>query len=77
MGVIILTENTLFQIRVTGVLIEDDKILLVKQKLSSRNWSLPGGRLERKELLEEGITRELKEETGIETKISEIIICVR
>jgi len=77
LGVIILTENTLFQIRVTGVLIEDDKILLVKQKLSSRNWSLPGGRLERKELLEEGITRELKEETGIETKISEIIICVR
>lgn len=72
-----MTENTLFQIRVTGVLIEDDKILLVKQKLSSRNWSLPGGRLERKELLEEGITRELKEETGIETKISEIIICVR
>lgn len=34
-------QNTLFQIRVTGILIENDKILLVKQKVSSmRTWSL-------------------------------------
>ena len=31
-----------FNIRVTGILIEEDKILLVKQKVSEkRNWSFP------------------------------------
>lgn len=49
-------ENSLFQIRATGVLIEDTKILLVKQKLSSRNWSLPGKSGYRLELC--GKTRE-------------------
>ncbi len=66
-------KNVLFQIRVTGVLIEDRKILLVKQKLSSRDWSLPGGRLERGELLEEGIIREVYEETGLKTKIIKLL----
>ena len=69
----ILNANNLFQIRVTGVLIEDGKILLVKQKLSSRNWSLPGGRLERGELLEEGIIREVYEETGLKIKVIELL----
>ncbi len=68
--------NNLFQIRVTGVLIEDSKILLVKQKLSSRNWSLPGGRLERGELLEEGVIREIYEETGLKTEVEKLLyIC--
>nr|WP_199505836.1 NUDIX domain-containing protein [Halanaerobium sp. ST460_2HS_T2] len=53
--------NNLFQIRVTGVLIEDSEILLVMQKLSSRDWSLPGGRLERGELHDEGVIREIYE----------------
>lgn len=36
-----------FQIRVTGILIHQGKILIVKQKLSDKRlWSLPGGRLE-------------------------------
>lgn len=34
-------ENVM-QVRVTGILIEDEKVLLVKQKVASRNWSLPG-----------------------------------
>ncbi len=37
-------ENVM-QVRVTGILIEDEKILLVKQKVANRNWSLPGGRV--------------------------------
>ncbi len=59
-----------FTIRVTGILIEDNKILLVKQKVNDgRNWSLPGGKLERGETLEQGIIREMKEETGLDTQI--------
>ena len=41
-----------FQIRVTGVLVENGAILLVKQRLSKdRAWSLPGGRLEQGETI--------------------------
>lgn len=55
-----------FQIRVTGVLIENGEILLVKQRLSEkRGWSLPGGRLEQGESLASGLCREMQEETGL------------
>ena len=69
--------NYNFKIRVTGILIEDDKILLVKQKVSDkRNWSLPGGKLEQGETLEQGIIREMKEETGLDTEIIKLLyIC--
>ncbi len=64
----------IFNIRVTGILIEDNSILLVKQKVSDkRNWSLPGGRLERGETLEQGIVREMKEETGLDIKILKML----
>ena len=69
--------NNLFQIRVTGVLIENQRLLVVKQKVSSnRNWSLPGGRLERGETLEQGIIREMEEETGLKTEVIKLLyIC--
>jgi 8-oxo-dGTP diphosphatase len=54
-----------------GALIFDaDKILLVergKEPLKGY-WSLPGGVLETGETLEEGIIREVREETGLEVK---------
>lgn len=60
----------MFQVRVTGILIENDEILLVQQKVSAkRNWSLPGGRLERGETMQQGIVREMKEETGLDVEI--------
>ncbi|EEL81012.1 MutT/NUDIX [Bacillus cereus AH1271] len=65
-------ENVM-QVRVTGILIEDEKVLLVKQKVANRNWSLPGGRVENGETLEEGMTREMREETGLEVKIKKLL----
>lgn len=63
-----------FNIRVTGILIEDNKILLVKQKVSDkRNWSLPGGKLEQGETIEQGIIREMKEETGFDVEIIRLL----
>ncbi len=56
----------LFQVRVTGVLIENNRVLLVKQRVSEdRGWSLPGGKLEAGETLQKGIKREIHEETGL------------
>lgn len=67
-------DNILFQIRLTGILIEDKKILLVKQHVSpERSWSLPGGRLEHGETLEMGMIREMYEETGLRVKVKRLL----
>ncbi|WP_405452324.1 NUDIX domain-containing protein [Paenibacillus sp. HJGM_3] len=67
-------ENNLIRVRVTGLLIENEEILLVKQKVTSeRMWSLPGGKLERGESLADGIAREMREETGLEVKVERLL----
>ena len=65
--------SSLFQIRATGICIENNKILLVKQKHEDRNWSLPGGRLETGETLEQGVIREVWEETGLLTEVDKLL----
>ena len=65
-----MNQEYIFNIRITGILIENNEILLVQQKMSDkRNWSLPGGRLERGETLSQGLIREMKEETGLDVEI--------
>ena len=69
------------KVRATGILIENEKILLVEQKVTEsqeRSWSLPGGGLEFGETIKDCLIRELFEETGLEVSISELIyICDR
>ena len=55
---------------VGGVVIYDRGVVLIrrgKQPLLGE-WSIPGGTLELGETLEEGLRRELKEETGLEVE---------
>lgn len=62
------------QVRVTGVLIEQGHILIVKQRVSGkRAWSLPGGRVKQGETLEEAMLREMEEETGLRTRIARLL----
>lgn len=67
----------MFQIRATGALIEDGEILIVRQRVDqNRAWSLPGGRAEAGETLEGALLREIKEETGLTTKLEKLLyIC--
>lgn len=67
------------QVRPTGILIEDGKILLTRQEVSRmRNWSLPGGKPQFGETIEHCLIRETKEETGLDVKLGELLyVCDR
>jgi ADP-ribose pyrophosphatase YjhB (NUDIX family) len=60
---------------VGGVVIEDERVLLIlrgSEPLKGQ-WSIPGGTLELGETMMEGTARELKEETGLEVRVLEVI----
>lgn len=67
----------LMKVRTTGILIEDEKILLLNQDVDEkRSWSLPGGTLEEWETLEACLIREMREETGLDVKVGKLLyIC--
>jgi 8-oxo-dGTP diphosphatase len=65
------------RIRVCGILIEDDKVLLVKHRGLGENgflWSPPGGGLEFGETISNGLKREFYEETGLFVKNEKFIL---
>ena len=60
---------------VGGVVIREGRALLIKRGSAplEGQWSIPGGTLELGESLQEGVRRELLEETGIEVRVLELI----
>lgn len=66
-------KNVKFHITVKGIVVLDNKILLLKRVKPSTDglgfWELPGGGLEYGETPNQALIRELKEETGLDIVI--------
>ena len=60
---------------VGGVVIQNHRILLVKrgQEPSKNLWTIPGGKVELGEGLRPAVVREMREETGLQVRIGELI----
>jgi 8-oxo-dGTP diphosphatase len=63
------------RVRVAGVYVRGDEILLVNHVKDGRSyWLLPGGGLEFGESLTAGLERELREEAGLETRTGKLLL---
>lgn len=60
---------------VGGVVVRDGRALLIRRGSEplKGQWSIPGGMLELGETIAQGVVRELREETGLEVRILELI----
>jgi mutator protein MutT len=60
---------------VGGVVIHDGRVVLIRRGNEPRKgeWSIPGGKLELGETLAEGVRREVREETGLDVEVGELI----
>ena len=60
---------------VGGVIIVQGRALLIRRGSEPLlgEWSIPGGMLELGETLEQGVARELLEETGLTVRVIELI----
>lgn len=64
------------RIRVCGLYLEDDHLLLIKHRhlgLNGHLWIPPGGQVEFGTSLEENLRREFLEETGLEVTVGEYL----
>jgi ADP-ribose pyrophosphatase YjhB (NUDIX family) len=60
---------------VGAVIVDEGRVLLIRRGSEPLKgcWSLPGGLLEVGESLEEGLRREVREETGLEVEVLELV----
>ena len=65
------------KVGVGGIVLQEGKVLLLLRKNppEAGSWSLPGGRVEFMERLEDAVVRELREELGITVEV-ESLVCV-
>ena len=59
-------------VSVAGIVVDDQDRVLVVQRRDNRHWEPPGGVLELDETPEEGVVREVREETGLEVSVERL-----
>ena len=63
------------QVAVGAIVVRDDKLLMVRRAQDPGRglWSLPGGRVEVGEYLADAVRREVKEETGLDVTVGDLV----
>jgi 8-oxo-dGTP diphosphatase len=59
-------------VSVAGVVVRDDGRVLVLQRRDNGHWEPPGGVLELAETFDEGVRREVAEETGVQVEVERL-----
>jgi 8-oxo-dGTP diphosphatase len=70
-----MTKNRLIKPAVGAVVFKGSDVLLIKRGRPplKGHWSIPGGKIEYGEPMEEAVCREVREETGVEIKLLGLI----
>ncbi|WP_370413283.1 NUDIX hydrolase [Streptomyces fradiae] len=66
------TSTPLHSVSVAGAVVREDGRLLAIRRADNGTWELPGGVLELTESPEEGVIREVLEETGVQVEVDEL-----
>lgn len=67
-----MTDQRIHSVSVAGVVIDDSGRVLVVRRRDNARWEPPGGILERDETFEEGVRREVAEETGVLVRVDRL-----
>jgi ADP-ribose pyrophosphatase YjhB (NUDIX family) len=62
-----------FTIGVGGVVLDQDRVLLVKLTYGHKGWILPGGYVKSTETIGKAVKREVHEETGLEVEPRQVV----
>ncbi|HVZ80883.1 MAG TPA: NUDIX hydrolase [bacterium] len=63
------------RIRAAGILVKDDRILLVRHEKNGKSyWLLPGGGVDFGESVAEGLRREFQEEVGLDIQVGPMVL---
>ena len=66
-------EKFIFRPSVYGIILNKNKIVVLRNKSNNKIW-FPGGGIEIYERLEEALKREIHEETGLDVEIKELLL---
>jgi ADP-ribose pyrophosphatase YjhB (NUDIX family) len=61
------------KVDVRGVAFRDDKVLLIREIADQGRWALPGGWADVNETPSEAVIREVREESGFETRVVKLL----
>jgi mutator protein MutT len=67
-----MAETPRHSVSVAGIVVNDAGRVLVIRRQDNGHWEPPGGVLELDETIEEGVVREVHEETGVSVKIERL-----
>jgi ADP-ribose pyrophosphatase YjhB (NUDIX family) len=67
-----MTSTPKHSVSVAGIVVRDDGRILAVQRRDNAHWEPPGGVLELGETFEEGVRREVAEETGVDVRVERL-----